>query len=224
MWSRARMCGRSVPVLYLGCGRSWRGRRAGLRGCGRGSPSWCGALPAFARAKGERIAGLTGSIGASGVSSVNSSDVRALFEFVGDVVGEHAEEHACADAVLEVVVDRADLDRVLHRSERVLGELELLVGADRGGRAEPLGWDGGADHVETIERGLAGDLLGVAVMGRSGPSAMFSVKCLATLYLLTTTPSALADLVPAPAARRGSAGSGGPIALTLSSSTSVAAK
>ena len=41
-----------------------------------------------------------------------------MFELVGDVVGEHAEEHVRADAVFEVVVDRADLDRVLHRSER----------------------------------------------------------------------------------------------------------
>jgi hypothetical protein len=45
----------------------------------------------------------------------------------------------CSDAVLEVVVDRADLDRVLHRAERALGELQLLVGADRGWCAERLG-------------------------------------------------------------------------------------
>ena len=43
-----------------------------------------------------------------------------------------------ADAGLEVVVDRADLDRVFHRSERALGHLQLLVGADRGRRAERL--------------------------------------------------------------------------------------
>ena len=70
---------------------------------------------------------------------------EALLEFEGDVVGEHAEEHVRADAVFEVVVDRADLDRVFHRSERALGHLELLVGADRGGRAEPGvrgGWCG----------------------------------------------------------------------------------
>ena len=34
-----------------------------------------------------------------------------------------------ADAVFEVVVDRADLDLVLHRPEGPFGHLELLVGA-----------------------------------------------------------------------------------------------
>ena len=63
---------------------------------------------------------------------------QPLAEFEGDVVGEHAEEHVDTDARLEVVVDRADLDRVLHRSERTLGHLQLLVGADRGAGAEPV--------------------------------------------------------------------------------------
>ena len=77
-------------------------------------------------------------------------------ELEGDVVGEHAEEHVRADAGLEVVVDRADLDRVFHRSERALGHLQLLVGADRGRRGELVGGEGGADRVEAVQGGLAG--------------------------------------------------------------------
>src|ERR1035437_3796999 len=70
-----------------------------------------------------------------------------------------------AGAGREVVVDRADLDRVLHRSERALGHLELLVGADRGRRAERHGGEGGADRVEAVQGSLAVDLLGLALVG-----------------------------------------------------------
>ena len=62
-------------------------------------------------------------------------------------------------------MDRADLDRVLHRAERVLGEFQLLVGADRGRRAELGLWEGRADHVEAVQGGLAVDLVGLALVG-----------------------------------------------------------
>ena len=91
---------------------------------------------------GERVAGVTGSAGGERRVVCEQQFGEARLELEGDVVGEHAEEHVRADAGLEVVVDRADLDRVLHRSERALGHLELFVGADRGGRCRASGRGG----------------------------------------------------------------------------------
>jgi len=66
-----------------------------------------------------------------------------------------------------------DLQGVLHRPERSLGHLQLLVGTDRGLRGELPGWAGGADHVEPVQRGLLRDLLLLAL---EGERAVFDVK------------------------------------------------
>ena len=132
------------------------------------------------------------------------------------------QRNTCARTrVFEVVVDRADLDRVLHRSERALGHLELLVGADRGGRAERVGGEGGADRVEAVERGLAVDLLGLALVGERAVGDLQG-EVLGDLVLVDDLAGALADLPGVGAAQ---AGRGDPstLALTFSSSASVAA-
>ena len=156
------------------------------------------------------------------MSSVNSSRREALLEFEGDVVGEHAEEDVRADAVFEVVVDRADLDRVLHRAERALGHLELLVGADRGAaRRAGVRGEGGADHVEAVEGGLAGDLLGLALVGE-GAVGDLQGEVLGDLVLVDRRVPARSPILPASAPRRLPRGPA-TIAVTLSSSASVAA-
>src|ERR1019366_7796127 len=118
---------------------------------------------------------------------------QARLELEGDVVGEHAEEHVRTDAGLEVMVDRADLDRVLHRSERALGHLELLVSADRGRRAECLGGQGGPDRVEAVQGGLLVDLIGLALIGER-PVGDGQGEVLGDLVLVDDLAGALADL------------------------------
>ena len=51
-------------------------------------------------------------------------------EMPGEVVGEHAEEHVRADAVVEAVMDRADLQLgAFEGAKRALDLFEILVGA-----------------------------------------------------------------------------------------------
>ena len=129
-----------------------------------GYPSGVVAVAALARADRGAGGGFDGvGRGERGVVCEQQFG-EPLVELEGDVVGEHAEEDVRAHAGLEVVVDRADLDRVLHRSERALGHLQLFVGADRGARAELVGGEGGPDRVEAVERGLLVDLLGLALV------------------------------------------------------------
>ena len=114
-------------------------------------------------------------------------------EFEGDVVGEHAQQGVGAYAVFEVVVDRADLDQVFHRAEGPLGHLQLLVGANDGGRARELrGRAGGADHVEAVERGLGVDLRVLALVGE-GAVCDRELEVLGDLVAVDDAPDALAD-------------------------------
>jgi hypothetical protein len=77
----------------------------------------------------------------------------------GEVVGEHAEEDVGLDALLEPVVDGAQLEPALERAEGALDLVELLVGAHDVGRFELRAGDAGAQDVDAVERGLGGDLL-----------------------------------------------------------------
>ena len=87
----------------------------------------------------------------------------------GEVVGEHAEEHVRADAVVEVVVDRADLELgAFEGSERSLDLFEVLVGAHDLAGAELAVGDAGAQHVEPVQRRFGVDLLGLALVGEGG--------------------------------------------------------
>jgi hypothetical protein len=82
-----------------------------------------------------------------------------------DVEGEHAEEHVRADAVLEAVVDRADLKLgALEDAEVALDLFELLVGADDVGGVQAFGGDAGAQDVDAIQRGFLGDPFGLALV------------------------------------------------------------
>jgi hypothetical protein len=75
-----------------------------------------------------------------------------------DVQGEHAQEDVRADAVLEAVVNRADLQLgALERAKVALDLFELLVSAHHVGRVEPFGGDGGAQDVDAVQGGLLGD-------------------------------------------------------------------
>ena len=68
-------------------------------------------LVVLAVAVGDGWAGATGSVGAVGCRRCRAA-ARAGGELELDVVGEHAQEGVGAHAVFEVVVDRADLERV----------------------------------------------------------------------------------------------------------------
>jgi hypothetical protein len=68
------------------------------------------------------------------------------------------------DAVFKVVADRAHIERVLDRAVRALGHLQLLVDAHDRLVGELIGGAGGAHHVDPVERGLAGDLLSLALV------------------------------------------------------------
>ena len=177
--------------------------------------------PALVLAAGERRAGVTGSSGCEWCLVGEQQRREAGVEFEGDVVGEHAEEHVGADARLEVVVDRADLDRVLDRAERAFGHLELLVGADGRARAESLGRAGGADDVEAVERGLGGDLVGLALVGEVAVGDL-EFEVLGDLELVDDAPDALADLAGVGVAQA-AARPGRPSPWPCSSSASVEA-
>ena len=68
------------------------------------------------------------------------------------------------DAVLEVVADRADVERVLDRAVGALGELELFVDAHHGLGGEGVIGAGGSEDVKPVERGLRLDLLLLALV------------------------------------------------------------
>ena len=98
-----------------------------------------------------------------------------------------------ADALGEPVVQRADLERGLHLLERVLVDLQLLVGAhDRGG-ADPRRWLSGAQDVDPVQQRLLVDLGLVALITER---AVLDVEgeVLGHLALVDHAPGALADL------------------------------
>lgn len=94
-----------------------------------------------------------------------------------DVEGEHAEEHVRAHALLEAVMDRADLELgALEHTEVALDLLELLVGAHEVGGVETLPGNRGAQDVDAVERGLLGDLLALALVALKRSSWILSAK------------------------------------------------
>ena len=123
-----------------------------------------------------------------------------------------------ADALGEPVVQRADLQRGLHLLERVLVDLQLLVGAhDRGG-ADPRRWLSGAQDVDPVQQRLLVDLGLVALVTER---AVLDVEgeVFGHLALVDHAPGALADL-PA-LALRSLPRSPSTICLTFSRSRSV---
>jgi len=86
----------------------------------------------------------------------------------GEVVGQHAQEHVCADPVLEVVVDRADLKLgAFEGPERELDLLEVLVGADHVTGAQFGLAEVGPEDVDPVECRLGLDLGGFALEGEA---------------------------------------------------------
>jgi hypothetical protein len=76
---------------------------------------------------------------------------ESLLELEAERVGEHAEEDVRAYAVVEPMVDRADLELgALHPAEGLLGVSEQLVRADDRVRGERIGADAGAENVEAV--------------------------------------------------------------------------
>jgi hypothetical protein len=95
-----------------------------------------------------------------------------------------------ADAVLEAVVDRADQQlEALERAEGAFDLFELPVGAQDLGGCERLLGDGGAQHVDPVEGGLALDLLVLAVEPKRS-SVISSSKCLPIRKRFQTAPAA----------------------------------
>ena len=152
-------------VAGVGCelGEQAAAAVAGLAG---GWLFGCWAL----RCGGGGAAGFGDGVGlVGGCSSLKRSGAQAWREVPGEVVGEHAEEDVCADAVFEAVADRADLELwAFDRFERALDLFELFVGAHDVGGRELVGGDAGAQDVEAVEGASCGDLLGVC--GRSEAS------------------------------------------------------
>ena len=113
-----------------------------------GAPSAVRPVALLARAAGERCAlatGLSRSGFGGGLVVVvveHRGEARAHVPF--DVVGEHAQEHVGADAILQPMMDRADvqIDR-LQAAKRAFDLAEGFVGLDRGLVVEGLaraGW------------------------------------------------------------------------------------
>ena len=87
----------------------------------------------------------------------------------GEVVGQHAEEHVRADAVFEVVVDRADLELgAFEGAERSLDLFEVLVGAHDLPGIQLGVRNAGPQHVDPVQRGLGFDLFDLALVGEAG--------------------------------------------------------
>ena len=80
---------------------------------------------------------------------------QRLAQVPGEVGGEHADQDVGADAVLEAVVDRAQVQVVGFEAAEVAFHLgEVLVGGDHGGGVEVGGGHAGAEHVDAVEGGL----------------------------------------------------------------------
>ena len=80
-----------------------------------------------------------------------------------DVVGEHAQEDVGADAVGPAMVDRTDVEVAgFEVAKAAFGVAEALVGEDEVGGCEAVRGKRAPDHVDTVERGLRCDRLGLA--------------------------------------------------------------
>src|SRR4051794_20537314 len=79
------------------------------------------------------------------------------------------EQDVRADAILEAVVDWADLELgALEGAERALDLFEAFVGAHELVGGERVGVDAGPQDVEAVELGLGGDLAGLALVAEAG--------------------------------------------------------
>ena len=134
----------------------------------QGSPAVVRLVWVLRLAAVERLALATGSGWVGGCSSVEQQRLPGPAQVPGEVVGEHAEEDVGLDVLLEPVVDGAQLEPALERTEGALDLLELLVGAHDVGRFELRAGDAGAQDVDAVERGLG---------RRSAPACAWTVVC-----------------------------------------------
>src|SRR5712691_11856632 len=95
-------------------------------------------------------------VGGGGWVVVGEGQRRPGFAQVpGEVAGEHADQHVGADAVFQAVEDRAQVQVVgFYVPEVPLDVFEVLVRGDHAGCVQFGGGDGGAQHVEPVERGF----------------------------------------------------------------------
>ena len=105
-----------------------------------------------------------------------------------------------ADAVLEAVVDRAQVQVVgLDDAEVAVDVGEVFVACHHGGGVEGGGLDAGAQHIDTVKGGLGGDRGLVAMVGEAGVGDR-GMKVLAHLVFARALPTAL-PISPAPLSR-----------------------
>ena len=96
------------------------------------------------------------------------------------------------DAVLEVVADGTHLERVLDRAVGALGHFQLLVDAHDRLAGERVGAASGPECVDPVERGLGGDLLGLALVCERAVADL-ELEVLGDLVFVDHATDALAD-------------------------------
>ena len=111
------------------------------------------------------------------------------------VIGQHGKEDMRLHALLQPVADRADVQvHALERAESALHFGQAFVVQD-GGFGAHLGLgDGGADHIEAVERRFGGDALFIDAEGE-GRMLDIEIEVLFHLVLADDLASAQADLI-----------------------------
>ena len=110
------------------------------------------------------------------------------------VAGEQADQHVRRDPLLEVVVDRSQVQVVgLDDAEVAFDVGEVLVAFHHRGGVEGVGLDAGAQHVDAVERGFGVDAGGVATVGEGGVGDV-APEVLAHLVLCDGLADRFADL------------------------------